>query len=210
MNEAVPNSMRVACADLNGQMRGKRLPARAADGVALFGQRMALSALACDVLGQPVASAPTGDGQLRATDRGAVPMPWLDLPTTLIPMWMYRDDSRPDPRCPRHALADLAGRWRLHGWTPRVASTIEVMLIDDSGATPQPASPVASGAQPAAGQLASLVHLDGFNGFLDALFSGAAKMALPSKRPRPAPASPSSGCALPLLRRCAPPTTCGC
>lgn len=172
-----PKSLRVACADLNGQMRGKRLPISAAKEVGLFGQRLAQSALSTDILGQTIPGAPTGDGQLRATERGMVPMPWLDLPTMLLPMWMFGDEARPDPRCPRHALARIATRWTRHGWAPQVSSTVEVMLIDDSGPKPVPATP-APKAQSGSGQLASLLHLDGFNGFLDALFSGATQMGL--------------------------------
>lgn len=173
-----PSSMRVACADLNGQMRGKRLPISAVGEVEFVGARLALSALAIDVLGKPVSVAPTGDGQLRRTDRGAVPMPWLDLPSSLVPMWMYSDEGRPDPRCPRHGLARIVGRWMRHGWSPQVAPTIEVTLIDEGGSSPAPATPGPRGSTQAEGQLASLVNLDGFNGFLDALFSGATAMGL--------------------------------
>lgn len=100
-----PVSLRIACADLNGQMRGKRLPAAAAAQIEFTGHRMPLSALSPDVLGQPIPTSPTGDGQLRVTDRGPVPMPWLDLPATLFPMWMFTDDGkacRPVPATPCH------------------------------------------------------------------------------------------------------------
>ncbi len=63
-------SLRAACADLNGQMRGKRLPGSAAARIEFTGLRMPLSTLSLDVL-----------GHLRATLRLSSPA-WLAEPKT--------------------------------------------------------------------------------------------------------------------------------
>lgn len=174
---STPTSLRIACADLNGLMRGKRLPIAAAADLEFSGHRMPRAALCTDVLGQPLRGGPTGDGHLRCTERGPVPMPWLELPATLYPMWMFTDESRPDPTCPRHALARLLRQWSQSGISPQVEATIEVTLVDDTGTVPAPAT-TGAGGDPALGQLASLVNLDGFGGFLDALFAGAEAMGI--------------------------------
>lgn len=173
-----PVSLRIACADLNGQMRGKRLPASAGSAIEFTGHRMPLASLSLDVLGQSIHNAPTGDGQLRVTERGAVPMPWLELPATLFPMWMFTDTGQPCPVCPRHALTRILSNWKRHGCAIMAEPTIDVMLLDENGPLPVPATPGDTLGKPAAGQLASLVQLDGFNGFLDALFSGAEAMGI--------------------------------
>ena len=87
-------TIRIAACDVNGQMRGKRMPssqvAKLADGAA----RLPLSALNVDIWGRDIDNSPlvfeTGDadGILKPTGRGPVAMPWLDTPSALIPMMM--------------------------------------------------------------------------------------------------------------------------
>ena len=106
-------TIRVAASDLNGQPRGKRVPARFADKVVDDGTRFPLSVLNLDIWGEDIDDSPlvfeTGDrdGVLWPTERGFVPMPWLEAPTALLPIWMYREDGRPFDGDPRHALSSV-------------------------------------------------------------------------------------------------------
>ena len=76
------STIRIAACDLNGQMRGKRLPAAAAAKLGNGGARMPLSALNLDLWGSDIDNSPLvfesgdADGVLLPTNRGAVPMPW--------------------------------------------------------------------------------------------------------------------------------------
>ena len=141
-------SLRTACADLNGQMRGKRLPAREAAKLEFTGQRMPLSALSLDIWGRDIEKSPLvfasgdADGQLRCTDRGPVLMPWLVEPATLVPMWMFTEDGAPFDADPRHALSRVLTRYARRGWKVMAATELEFTLVDDSGATLAPSGPL--------------------------------------------------------------------
>ena len=96
MNLADFPTIRVAAVDLNGQLRGKRMPGTAGAKLDQGGARMPLSVLNLDVLGSDIENSPLvfesgdGDGVLAPTNRGAVPMPWLKNPSALVPMWMFK------------------------------------------------------------------------------------------------------------------------
>ena len=80
-------TIRVAAADLNGQPRGKRVPVRFADAVVTNGTRYPMSVLNLDIWGEDIEDSPLvfdsgdADGILKPTERGFMPMPWLDAPT---------------------------------------------------------------------------------------------------------------------------------
>ena len=114
-------SIRVAAADLNGQPRGKRIARRYADKAIEEGTRFPFSVLNLDIWGEDIDDSPLvfeagdPDGVLRPTERGFVPMPWLDTPTALLPIWMFHDDGRPFAGDPRHALARVVERYKARG-----------------------------------------------------------------------------------------------
>ncbi len=100
-------NVRCGAADLNGQARGKRVPVKFARKIEEEGTRFPLSVLNLDIWGEDVEDSPLvfeigdPDGVLRPTERGYVPMPWLAMPSALLPLWMYTEDGAPfegDPR----------------------------------------------------------------------------------------------------------------
>jgi len=180
------HSIRVAAADLNGQPRGKRIPARFADKVVSEGTRFPLSVMNLDIWGEDIDDSPlvfeTGDrdGVLRPTERGFVPMPWLHSPSALLPIWMYRDDGRPFEGDPRHALAAVLNRYKARGLQPVVAVELEFFLIDDSGKSLQvPVSP-RSGKRRKAAEIMSIRALDAFDSFFGDLYDGCEEMDIPA------------------------------
>ncbi|OSP54264.1 glutamine synthetase family protein [Pseudoruegeria sp. SK021] len=177
-------SLRTACADLNGQMRGKRLPARHATQLEYSGQRMPLSVLTLDLWGADIEDSPLvhasgdADGQLRCTERGPVPMPWLPEPATLVPMWMYTDDGAPFDADPRHALARVLSRYSKQGWKVIAATELEFTLVDDSGGALDTVRSPMTG-RPLTGQaINSVTALDSFAHFFDDLYDGAEAMGI--------------------------------
>ena len=94
-------TIRVAAADLNGQPRGKRVPARFADKVVSDGTRFPMLVLNLDIGGEDIDDSPLifdngdADGVLKPTERGFVPMPWPEAPPALLPIWMSRDNGLP-------------------------------------------------------------------------------------------------------------------
>ncbi len=180
-------TIRVAASDLNGQMRGKRVPTRFADKVVEEGTRFPLSVMNLDIWGEDIDDSPLvfesgdRDGVLRPTERGFVPMPWLEAPTALLPIWMYLEDGRPFEADPRHALANVLKRYKARGLTPMVAVELEFFLIDDSGKSLQvPLSPRSNKRRKAA-EVMSIRALDAFDVFFTDLYDACEDMDIPDQ-----------------------------
>ncbi|MFK7743585.1 MAG: glutamine synthetase family protein [Roseobacter sp.] len=179
-------TIRVAASDLNGQARGKRVPSRFADKAVQDGTRFPMSVLNLDIWGEDIDDSPlvyeTGDrdGVLKPTERGFMPMPWLDAPTALLPIWMFHEDGRPYGGDPRHALHSVLQRFKARGLTPVCAVELEFFLIDDSGRNLQvPPSP-RSGKRRVAGEILSLRALDQFDTFFTDLYDACEDMDIPA------------------------------
>ena len=179
-------TIRVAASDLNGQPRGKRIPARFADRVQKEGTRFPMSSLNLDIWGEDIEDSPLifdggdRDGMLKPTERGFMPMPWLDTPTGLLPIWMFHEDGRPYEGDPRHALRAVVDRYAERGLRPVVAVELEFYLIDDSTNRLQiPPSP-RSGKRRIAGEILSLRALDQFDRFFTELYDACDEMDIPA------------------------------
>lgn len=178
-------TFRVAAVDLNGQLRGKRVPASYASKLDEGAVRLPVSTLNMDISGADIDGSPlvydTGDadGILRPTDRGAVPMPWLDRPSALVPMWMFEENGTPFAGDPRHALAKVLDRFKARNWQVLAATELEFYLIDRHTIAP----PV----QPKTGEVLSRANvyglsiLDGFEGFFDDLYDACEAMDIPAQ-----------------------------
>jgi len=179
-------TIRVAAADLNGQARGKRIPARFAEKILGEGTRFPFSVLNLDIWGEDIEDSPLVfdagdmDGVLLPTERGFLPMPWLEAPTALLPIWMFHEDGRPYEGDPRHALKAVVDRYAAKGLTPVVATELEFYLIDDSGQAPRvPPSP-RSGKRRSGGETLALRALDAFDVFFSALYDACEAMDIPA------------------------------
>ncbi|SOB91831.1 glutamate--putrescine ligase [Rhodobacter sp. JA431] len=179
-------TIRVAAADLNGVARGKRIPARFASKVFSEGTRFPFSVMNLDIWGEDIEESPlvfeTGDcdGLLLPTERGFLPMPWLEAPTALLPIWMHHMDGRPYAGDPRQALARVVDRYAAQGLRPVVATELEFFLIDDSGKTLRvPPSP-RSGKRRSGGETLSLRALDAFDVFFTKLYEACEAMDIPA------------------------------
>ncbi|WP_102107655.1 glutamine synthetase family protein [Oceaniglobus roseus] len=180
-------TIRVAAADLNGQARGKRMPAHLAGKVMEDGTRFPLSVMFLDIWGEDIDDSPLvhqagdPDGVLFPTERGLLPMPWLDAPTALLPLWMFYEDGRPFEGDPRHALASVQRRFKEMGLTPVVATELEFYLIDDSGKDLRvPLSP-RSGKRRTGAEILSLRALDAWDNFFTDLYRACEAMDIPAE-----------------------------
>ncbi|UXU74587.1 MULTISPECIES: glutamine synthetase family protein [unclassified Paracoccus (in: a-proteobacteria)] len=179
-------TIRVAAADLNGVARGKRIPARFADKLLTEGTKFPFSVLNMDIWGEDIEDSPLvfqagdPDGLLLPTERGFMPMPWLEAPTALLPLWMFHPDGRPYEGDPRQALARVVDRYKAAGLTPVVATELEFFLIDDSGGQLRvPPSP-RSGKRRTGAETLSLRALDAFDRFFTALYDACEAMDIPA------------------------------
>lgn len=179
-------TIRAAACDLNGVPRGKRMPIPSARKLMSDGTRFPLSALNLDIWGEDIDDSPLvfesgdRDGVLMPTERGPVPMPWLEAPSALVPIWMFHDTGRPFDGDPRHALRAVQERFTARGLTPVVAVELEFFLIDDSARTLQvPVSP-RSGKRRKAAEILSIRALDAFDVFFTDLYDACEAMGIPA------------------------------
>jgi glutamine synthetase len=179
-------TIRVAAADLNGQPRGKRVPVRFADKIGTEGTRFPFSVLNLDIWGEDIENSPLvmasgdRDGLLKPTERGFMPIPWLEAPAALLPIWMYHDDGTPYAGDPRHALRRVLERFKARGLTPVCAVELEFFLIDDSGRKLRvPPSP-RTGKRRVAGEILSMRALDQFDTFFTDLYDACEAMDIPA------------------------------
>ncbi len=180
-------TIRVAAVDLNGVARGKRIPVRFAERLLREGTKFPYSVLSMDIWGEDIENSPLvfkagdPDGLLLPTERGFLPMPWLDAPTALLPIWMFHPDGRPYDGDPRQALARVAERYKAAGLTAVVATELEFFLIDDSkfGELQVPPSP-RSGKRRTGAETLSLRALDAFDQYFTRLYDACEAMDIPA------------------------------
>ena len=142
-------SLRAAVCDLNGVMRGKRIPVEQARKALEGKLRMPFSLIGLDIWGEDIVGDPlvysTGDadGLCEWTGRGILPVSWTAHPTGLLPLWLRDESGAPYLADPRRALAAVLERYRRLGLTPVTATELEFYLVDPDSQRPTgPVSPV--------------------------------------------------------------------
>ena len=180
-------TFRIAACDLNGQMRGKRVPISYMEKLSDGALRMPVSIMNADVFGADIEASPlvfaTGDadGMLLPTEHGAVPMPWLANPTPLVPMCMHHEDGTAFAVDPRHALWAVLDRYKAREWSVIAATELEFTLVDDSGETLDHARDPRTGRTMSGAQILSVDHIDRLDGFFTDLYAGADAMEIPAQ-----------------------------
>ncbi|RBI74687.1 glutamine synthetase [Roseovarius sp. TE539] len=177
-------TFRVAASDLNGQMRGKRVPRSYAAKLGDGAVRMPLSALNLDITGADIEGSPlvfeTGDadGILYPTGREPMLLPWLDCPQPLVPMSMWMEDGTRFDGDPRHALEAVLDRYAARGWRVMAATELEFTLVDDQGQSLNPVRDPRSGRPVETCDILAMAQLDAFDPFLTSLYEGCASMGI--------------------------------
>ncbi|PHR54344.1 MAG: glutamine synthetase [Robiginitomaculum sp.] len=170
-------SFYAAVFDLNGTLRGKRLPVAQLEKVLDGGMRMPLSIGGVDIWGQDIVNSElvfeTGDadGICEFTGRGILPMPWLSHPTALVPVWLAEEGGAPFRGDPRRALADIVARYKAIGLTPVVATELEFYLVDPSTGNPQPPISPVTGNRIETDGVLSMDELTQFGDFLGDVYA---------------------------------------
>ena len=150
-------NLRAAVFDLNGVLRGKRVPRNQLKKVTKGGVRMPLSTANLDIWGRDIANSKwvfeTGDsdGGCFWTGRGPLPMPWTDQPTALVPLCLMENDGTPFAGDARNALGMVLDSFAARDLYPVVGIELEFYLADpqggSDGAPDTPVSPL-TGAKP--------------------------------------------------------------
>ncbi len=170
-----------AVPDLNGQARGKRLPASSAGKLYDATAKMPLSALSLDIHGDDIEDSPLvfesgdQDGFLRPTARGPIPMPWLEPGSLLLPMRMERGPTKWFSGDPQNALACILEKYQERGWQVQAATELEFYLIDEFD--PRPISE----RMRLGGDILGLRSLEAYDGFLTDLYRSCSEMGIPAE-----------------------------
>jgi glutamine synthetase len=179
-------SLRAAVCDLNGVMRGKRIPVEQAERVLEGGLRMPLSVVGVDIWGEDIANSPlvftTGDadGLCEPIGRGILPIDWTPEPTGLIPLWLREENGNPFGGDPRRALAGIVERYTEMGLTPVIAMELEFYLYDPKEDRPiAPHSPV-TGKRLDADAVLSIDEIDEFGAFFRDVYAACAHQGVPA------------------------------
>ncbi len=135
--------------DLNGNLRGKRMPANSLAKVMAEGVKLPRSVLGFDFWGDDVIENglvfETGDsdGICMPVHDEPVPVSWADSPRNQVLAMMFNPDGTPFGADPRQVLSKIVERYKKLGLKPVVATELEFYLMDGmSEETQRPRPPV--------------------------------------------------------------------
>jgi len=178
-------SLRAAVCDLNGVMRGKRIPVEQARKALEGKLRMPFSLIGLDIWGEDIVGDPlvysTGDadGLCEWTGRAILPVNWTAHPTGLLPLWLRDEGGAPYLADPRRALAAVLERYRKLGLTPVTATELEFYLVDPESQRPiGPVSPV-TGRRLDSDAALSIDELDDFEAFIYDVYEACRSQNIP-------------------------------
>lgn len=179
------SSVDLLISDLNGVMRGKRIPRESLGKAYAGGIALPASVFALDILGNTIEETglglDSGDGDrlCRPVPGSLKPVPWVARGhQAQLLMTMEEFDGTPFFADPRQLLKRVLGRLTALGLTPVVALELEFYLVDRertaAGLIQPPCSPV-SGERATQSQLYSMLELDEYADLLEEV-QGAAKL----------------------------------
>ncbi|WP_374828233.1 glutamine synthetase family protein [Mycoplana dimorpha] len=164
-----------AICDLNGVLRGKRMPDSKLKSVHKAGIRMPMSSIGIDIWGVDVAGTKLTmesgdlDGICLPTGRPPVSLGWAGCDAPLLPLTMWKEDGSPYFADARHLLAAVLARYSAKGLRPVVATELEFYLLAPEG------DPAPAGFRPGTicgdfDNIYSLDELDAASAFLDDVY----------------------------------------
>lgn len=163
--------------DINGIFRGKRLPAETADKVYKGGLKLPASTLHVDVFGRDAIESglvlETGDrdGTVKPTDRGPLPLTWVEDDVSLLPCQMYLHEGPISPVDGRGQLERVVAAFDAAGLKPVCATELEFYLYDLNEAETKPPVLPGTSQRMAGGALYSIDLLEAFKPFTDDLYT---------------------------------------
>ncbi|MEM7091141.1 MAG: glutamine synthetase family protein [Pseudomonadota bacterium] len=184
-NDAV-ESVTVALVDINGVLRGKRLPVSQISKVFEGGFRMPLSACTLDIWGRDIADSELvfqsgdRDGVCKPTDRGLLPCIWKSKPSALLLLTMHNEDGTAHQADARHALANVTQRYRKLGLRPVIATELEFYLYRAQNG--RPVRPVLPGSETSllSDNVLSVSELESLSEFLDDVYAACSAQNVPA------------------------------
>ncbi|MDZ7853434.1 MAG: glutamine synthetase family protein [Halomonas sp.] len=183
------DSVDLLISDLNGVLRGKRIPRENLEKAFSNGVNLPASVFALDILGNTIEATGLGlssgdsDRVCHPVAGTLMPSPWLrDARQAQLLMTMTEADGTPFFADPRQVLDRVLERFRRAGLTPVVAVEMEFSLVDrrrDALGMIQPPCSPATGERAAQSQLYSINELDEYAELLEEIHAAARAQQLP-------------------------------
>ncbi len=184
-NPNIDNYLAAIC-DLNGILRGKRIPLSQAGKIFKGDIRMPLSICYLDIWGEEISNSSfitdTGDsdGICHWTGRMPMLMDWMPTPAAFVPLWLKNEDGSNfmgDPRC---VLANIVDRFKEKGLRPVVATELEFYLYDGTGDKPTPPICPLNGKVLSSDSILTLSELQQFDAFLNDIYAACKAQDIPA------------------------------
>lgn len=174
----------IAACDMNGLMRGKRIPFNQLSKAVKEGVRLPLSILGVDIWGADVIESSQSNGDIDAiavpTGREAFNLINTSKASSLLPVWLYDEDNNPYFGDPRHVLSHISQKFKKLGLTPVMATELEFYLVDyTEGETPKPPIRPKNGLRLNKTSILSINDLLQFDEFLDEVYDECRKLNIP-------------------------------
>lgn len=179
-------SIQAVICDLNGIMRGKRVPVEQARKVLSGGIRMPLSIVGVDVWGEDIIGSEhvfaTGDrdGICGVTGRGPLLVNWTSRPSALVPLWLSVENGNPFLADPRQALAAIVREYQGLGLRPVVATEMEFHLIDPEPDSAVPPISPYTGKRLDSDAILSIDEVEDFGDFFSDVYAECARQNVPA------------------------------
>ena len=179
------DSLRAVTFDLNGVMRGKRLPVSQLQKITTGGMRMPLSTANVDIWGRDIENSKwvfasgDADGTCVWTKRGPLPMTNIKSgkQAAILPLGLHNEDGTPFMGDARHVLASILYSYRNKGMTPVAGVELEFYLASAREAPSDipvtPSSPM-NGAKSMRDAVLAVDELDDYDAFLTDLYAACA------------------------------------
>jgi len=180
------DALTIALCDINGVLRGKRIPVSQLNKVLSDGMRMPQSACTVDIWGHDIADSELvfesgdKDGVCTITERGLIERTQAGKPAAMFQVMLSLEDGTPLTTDPRQALVDVVKRLRGKGLTAVVATELEFYLtavtngVADATALPHGHRPVTNG------NILSVAELDSLSTFLDDVYAACRVQDIPA------------------------------
>ena len=175
--------------DVNGVLRGKKIPRDSSEKVFKSGLRMPYSIFAVDVWGQDVLSAglvaETGDndGVCHSVPGSLHRVPWMERPTAQVLLSMTDAKGKPFFADPRQVLKKVLDLYAKKGLTPVVAAELEFYVLDskpDERGSPQPPLLPRTGKRASGAHILSISELEEFGGVLSDIGKACVEQGIPA------------------------------
>jgi glutamine synthetase len=180
------DAITVALCDINGVLRGKRIPLSQLDKVLAGGMRMPQSACTVDIWGHDIEvselvfESGDADGVCTVTERGLIDRSDGETASAMLQVTLNLEDGTPLATDPRQTLAGVVNRLDAKGLTAVVATELEFYLTAvTDGVARAPTLPNAQ-LPTTKGNVLSVTELDVVSAFLNDVYAACRTQDIPA------------------------------